>query len=44
MAKRKKPSATPIKEALFFPEDFRKLHSNHVIYTKEGVLIDLDKL
>ncbi len=44
MAKKKQPSAVPVEEGLFFPEDFRKLHKGHVIYIKKGVIIDLDKL
>jgi hypothetical protein len=33
-----------VKDAMFFPEDFRRLHRRHVIYVKRGVIIDLDKL
>jgi len=44
MAKKKPSAAVPVKEAMFFPEDFQKLHRGHVIYIKQGVIIDLDKL
>jgi len=44
MAKKKQSGALPVKDAMFFPEDFKKLHRNHVIYIKQGVIIDLDKL
>jgi hypothetical protein len=44
MAKKKQSAAVPLKDAMFFPEDFRKLHNDHVIYIKQGVIIDLDKL
>lgn len=44
MAKKKQSAAVPIKNAMFFPEDFRRLHRRHVIYIKQGVIIDLDKL
>ena len=44
MARKKQTSAAPIKDAMFFPEDFAKLHRRHVIYIKQGVIIDLDKL
>mgnify|MGYP000138546048 CR=1 FL=1 len=44
MSKKKQPAAVPIKEAMFFPEDFAKLHQRHVIYIKEGVIIDLNRL
>ena len=44
MARRKQTVATPVEEAMFFPEDFTKLHPRHVIYIKQGVIIDLDKL
>jgi len=40
----KTPASVRIKDGLFFPEDFRKLHRNHVIYIKTGVIIDLDRL
>jgi len=42
--KNKQSAAVPVKDAMFFPEDFRKLHRDHVIYIKQGVIIDLDKL
>jgi len=44
MAKRKQSAAVPVKDAMFFPEDFTRLHRKHVIYIKKGVIIDLDKL
>jgi len=44
MAKKKQPASVPVKEAMFFPEDFTKLHKRHVIYIKKGLIIDLDKL
>jgi len=44
MAKKKQTASLPIKDSLFFPEDFRKLHKRHVIYIKQGVITDLDKL
>jgi hypothetical protein len=44
MVKKKQSAAVPVKDALFFPEDFTKLHRRHVIYIKQGVIIDLDKL
>ena len=44
MAKKKQSAAVPVKEAMFFPEDFTKLHKRHVIYIKKGLIIDLDKL
>ena len=44
MAKRKQSVALPVKDAIFFPEDFTKLHRGHVIFIKKGVIIDLDKL
>ena len=43
MAK-KQSVAVPVKDAMFFPRDFRKLHQRHVIYIKQGVIIDLDKV
>jgi len=39
-----KGGAVAVEDAMFFPEDFRKLHRRHVIYIKRGVIIDLDKL
>jgi hypothetical protein len=44
MAKKKKSASVPIKDCMFFPEDFRRLHRNYVIYIKQEVIIDLDKL
>jgi hypothetical protein len=44
MAKKKQSVAMPVKDAMFFPEDFTRLHRRHVIYIKQGVIIDLDKL
>ena len=44
MAKKEQPAAVPVKDGLFFSEDFRRLHPNHVIYIRQGVIIDLDKL
>jgi len=44
MAKKKQSSSVPIKDGMFFPEDFAKLHKRHVIYIKKGLIIDLDKL
>jgi len=44
MAKRNQSAAVPVKDAMFFPEDFTKLHRRYVILIKKGVIIDLDKL
>ena len=44
MAKKKHSAAVPVKDGMFFPEDFTKLHKRHVIYIKKGLIIDLDKL
>ena len=44
MAKRKQSAAVPVKGAMFFPEDFTRLHRRHVIFIKNGLIIDLDKL
>jgi len=44
MSKKKQPPSVPVEDGLFFPEDFRKLHKRHVIYIKQGFVIDLDKL
>ena len=44
MTKKKQSAAVPVKDAMFFPEDFTKLHKRHVIYIKKGLIIDLDKL
>jgi len=39
-----KTASVRIKDGMFFPEDFRKLLRNHVIYIKTGIIIDLDRL
>ena len=44
MAKNKQSATVPVKGAMFFPEDFTKLHKRHVIYINKGLIIDLDKL
>jgi hypothetical protein len=44
MPNKKQPAALPVKDGLFFSEDFIKLHGRHVIYIKQGIIIDLDKL
>lgn len=44
MVKKKQSAAILVEDGLFFPEDFVKLHPNHVIYIKRRVIIDLDKL
>jgi len=44
MTKKSQSAAVAVKEAMFFPEDFTRLHPRHVIYIKRGVIIDLDKL
>ena len=44
MAKKKESAAMAVRDGLFFPEDFAKLHRRHVIYIERGVIIDLDKL
>ena len=44
MAKKKQSASVPIKDGMFFPEDFTKLHKRHVIYIKKGLIIDLNKL
>jgi hypothetical protein len=44
MAKKEESAAVPVEDGLFFSEDFKKLPPNHVIYIKQGVIIDLDKL
>ena len=41
---KKKTTSVRIKDGMFFPEDFRKLRRNHVIYIKTGVIIDLERL
>ena len=40
----RKTASVRIKDGMFFPEDFRKRHRNHVIYIKMGVIIDPDRL
>jgi len=42
--KKKKIASVPVRDGMFFPEDFRRLHPNHVIFIKTGVIIDLDEL
>jgi hypothetical protein len=44
MAKKNQSAAVPVKDAMFFPQDFAKLHRRHVIYIRQGVIIDLDRL
>ena len=44
MVKRKQTGGIPVKDALFFPTDFKGLSRNHVIYIKEGIIIDLGRL
>ena len=44
MAKKKQSAVVPVKDKMLFSEDFTKLHRDHVIYIKQGVIIDLDKL
>jgi len=44
MTKRSRSAAVAVQDALFFPEDFMRLHRRHVVYLKRGVIIDLDKL
>jgi len=44
VTKKRRSAAIPVEDALFFPEDFRRLHPRHVIYIKRGVIIDLDRL
>lgn len=44
MAKKKKVASVVVKDGMFFPEDFRKLHPNHVIDIKAGIIFDLDRL
>jgi hypothetical protein len=44
MAGKKQSAAVPVRDGLFFPEDFRKLHRRFAIYIKRGVIIDLGKL
>ena len=36
--------ALAVKDAMFFPEVFRRLRGRHVIYVQQGVIIDLDRL
>jgi len=38
---REQTGGIPVKDALFFPTDFKGLSRNHVIYIKEGIIIDL---
>jgi len=44
MTKRSQSAAVAVQDALFFPEDFTRLHRRHIVYIKRGVIIDLDKL
>ena len=44
MSKKKQTSSVPIKDSMFFPEDFTKLHKRHIIYIEKGLIIDLDKV
>ena len=44
MRKPSQSAAVAVKDAMFFPEDFTRLHRRHVVYIKRGVIIDLDKL
>ena len=44
MTKKNRSAAVPVKDAMFFPEDFAELHRRHVIYIKRGMIINLDKL
>ena len=41
MAKKEQPTAVPVKDSLFFPEDFTKQHPRHAIPRKQEVIIDL---
>ena len=43
MRKPSRSAAVAVNDAMFFPEDFTRLHRRHVIYVKRGVIIDLDK-
>jgi len=43
MAKKKQREPVPIEDAMFFPEDFRKLQGNCIIYIKEGFIKNLDE-
>ncbi len=42
MAKEK--AAVPVEDGVFYPEDLKKLQENHVIYIRQGLIINLDKL
>jgi hypothetical protein len=44
MTKRSQSAAVAVQDAMFFPEDFTRLHRRHVVYLKRGVIVDLDKL
>ena len=44
MRKPSRSAAVAVKDAMFFPEDFTRLHRRHVVYIKRGVIVDLDKL
>ena len=44
MTRENRSATVVVKDAMFFPEDFRRLHGRHVIYVQRGVIIDLDKL
>jgi hypothetical protein len=44
MKKTKNKAVLRIKNGLFFPADFTKLHPRTAIYVHKGVIIDLDKL
>jgi len=44
MTKPSQFAALAVQDALFFPEDFTRLHRRHVVYIKRGVIVDLDKL
>jgi hypothetical protein len=44
MCRKRQSAAVAVKDAMFFPKDFMKLHRRHVIYIKQGSIIDLDKL
>jgi len=44
MSEKKKLASLPIEDGMFFPEELRRLHPNHVIYIEKGFVIDLDKL
>jgi len=44
MTRNSRSATVAVKDAMFFPEDFRRLHRRHVIYIQRGVIIDLDRL